>query len=80
MEAREILKDIMNEHEIPNAELARRLDVTPATIWDRLNNKKGRKDIPVSLLRAMLSAMGYKIIIVPEEMDVPEDGYTVDEQ
>lgn len=80
MEAREILKDIMNEHEIPNAELARRLDITPATIWDRLNNKKGRKDIPVSLLRAMLSAMGYKIIIVPEEMDVPEDGYTVDEQ
>lgn len=80
MEAREILKNIMNEHEIPNAELARRLDVTPATIWDRLNNKKGRKDIPVSLLRAMLSAMGYKIVIVPEEMDVPEDGYTVDEQ
>lgn len=80
MEAREILKDIMNEHEIQNAELARRLDVTPATIWDRLNNKKGRKDIPVSLLRAMLSAMGYKIVIVPEEMNVPEDGYTVDEQ
>lgn len=78
MEAREILKDIMNEHEIPNVELARRLDVTPATIWDRLNNKKGRKDISVSLLRAMLSVMEYKIIIAPNETPIPEGGYAID--
>ena len=77
MEAREIIKDIMSTDEVTNAELARRLDITPATVWDRLNNKKGRKDIPVSLLKTMLSALGYKIVVVPDETPIPEGGYEV---
>lgn len=77
MEAREIIKDIMSTDEVTNAELARRLDITRATVWDRLNNKKGRKDIPVSLLKTMLSALGYKIVVVPDETPIPEGGYEV---
>lgn len=77
MEAREIIKDIMSTDEVTNAELARRLDITQATVWDRLNNKKRRKDIPVSLLKTMLSALGYKIVVVPDETPIPEGGYEV---
>lgn len=77
MEAREIIKNIMSADEVTNAELARRLDITQATVWDRLNNKKGRKDIPVSLLKTMLSALGYKIVVVPDETPIPEGGYEV---
>lgn len=77
MDAREIIKDIMNANEITNAELARKLDITQATIWDRLNNRKGRKDISVALLKTMSEALGYKIMIVPNETPIPEGGYEV---
>lgn len=77
MDAREIIKDIMNANEITNAELVRKLDITQATIWDRLNNRKGRKDISVSLLKTMSEALGYKIMIVPKETLIPEGGYEV---
>ena len=77
MEAREIIKDIMSTDEVTKAELARRLAITQATVWDRLNNKKGRKDIPVSLLKTMLGALGYKIVVVPDDTPIPEGGYEV---
>ena len=77
MKARELIKTVMSVNGVTNAELARRLDITQATVWDRLNNKKGRKDIPVSLLKTMLGAIGYKIVVVPDEMPIPEGGYEI---
>lgn len=50
--------------EMTNAELARRLSITQATLWDRLNNRKGRRDIPVSLLSEMLTALDCKVVIL----------------
>ena len=47
MRGREILKKIMEDIDWGNAELAKRLGVSNATIWERLNNKNV-KDIPVS--------------------------------
>lgn len=78
MDAREIIKEIMSEQGITNAVLAKRLSVSNATIWDRLNNRKGRKDIPVSLLNEMLKALDYKITIVPCNKRVSEGDYEVD--
>ena len=79
MRGREILKAIMNIQRISNADLAKRLHVSNATIWERLNNKNV-KDIPVSLLSEMVSVMGYKVIVVPEYTTLPENGFEVNAQ
>lgn len=79
MKAREIVKEIMSKKNLGNAEFARILDITPATLWDRLNTKKA-KDIPVSTLNEMLRALGYKIAITPKGMPVCEDSYVVGDE
>ena len=77
MRGREILKEIMASKSLSNAELAKRLNVSNATIWERLNNKNV-KDIPVSLLTTMLRAMDYKVIVVPANTRLPEGGFEVE--
>ena len=78
MRGREILKEIMASKSLSNAELAKRLSVSNATIWERLNNKNV-KDIPVSLLTTMLRAMDYKVIIVPANTRLPDGGYEAEQ-
>jgi len=68
MTGREIIKAIMDEQGITNAELAARLNITQAALWDRLNNKKV-KDIPLSLLNEMLRMLDYTIQITPRKQD-----------
>ena len=64
MNARQIIKEIMNTKGIVNADMAHRLSITQAALWDRLNTKKTR-DIPVSTLCEMLAVMDYDVVIVP---------------
>ena len=77
MTGREIIKTIMNEQGITNAEMADRLNITQATLWDRLNNKKV-KDIPLSLLSEMLRVLDYSVQIVPRATRTPDKGYKVE--
>ena len=77
MKGREIIKSIMEKQGESNADLAAKLSITPAALWDRLNSKKV-KDIPVSLLQDMLRAMNYKVIVVPRSTRLPVDGYEVE--
>ena len=77
MRGRDILKEVMTTKSLSNAELAKRLNVSNATIWERLNNKNV-KDIPVSLMTTMLRAMDYKVIVVPANTRLPEGGYEVE--
>lgn len=79
MTGREIIKEVMNEQGITNAELAARLNITQAALWDRLNNKKV-KDIPMSLMSEMLRMLDYTIQIVPRTQDKenPKKTYKVD--
>lgn len=76
MRGRDIMKAIMKQEEIENAELAKKLEVSNAAIWERLNNKNV-KDIPVSLMNEMVRAMGYKVIVVPIDCRMPEKGHEV---
>lgn len=64
MNARQIIKELMASKNITNADMAHRLSITQAALWDRLNTKK-TKDIPVSTLCEMLAVMDYDVIIVP---------------
>ena len=77
MKAREITKVIMDKQGVNNASMADRLNITPAALWDRLNNKKV-KDIPVSTLSEMLRALDYKVVIVPRSSRISADGYEVE--
>lgn len=84
MNGREIIRDIMTRLKITNAALANKLGITPAALWDRIDTQprkgKPRKDIPVSLLSNMVQAMGYKVLIVPVDTMVPEDGYAIEDK
>ena len=77
MNGREIIKAIMEQRDISNIEYARELGVTRAAIWDRLDTKKSRKDIPVSMLSTMAKVLGYKVVVVPTDFEV-KCGYLVD--
>lgn len=77
MKARELIKVIMEKQDVSNARMADRLNITQATLWDRLNTKKA-KDIPVSLLSEMLRALDYKVVLVPRSSRTPSDGYEVE--
>lgn len=77
MKGREIVKEIMKEQGVTNAQMADKLNITQAALWDRINSNKV-KDIPLSTLSEMLRALDYKIQIVPRDSRVPEKGYKVD--
>lgn len=77
MKGREIVKDIMKEQGVTNAQMADRLGITPAALWDRINSSKV-KDIPLSTLNEMLVKLDYKILIVPRDNRVPDKGYKVE--
>lgn len=79
MTGREIIKEVMNEQKVTNAELAARLNITQAALWDRLNNKKV-KDIPLSLLTEMLRVLDYTVQITPRKQDKenPQKTYRVE--
>lgn len=83
MNGREIIKAIMELKNITNATLASELKITQAALWDRLDTQprknKPRKDIPVSLLSKMVSIMGYKVIVVPENTAVSDNSFVIDE-
>lgn len=77
MRGRAILKEVMKIKDLSNADLAKRLNVSNATIWERLNNKNV-KDIPVSLLAQMLRAMDYKVMVVPNNTRTPTDSFEIE--
>ena len=77
MKGREIVKEIMKEQGVTNAQMADKLNITQAALWDRINSNKV-KDIPLSTLSDMLRALDYKIQIVPRDSRLPDKGYKVD--
>lgn len=76
MTGKEIVRAIMEEQNVSNAELAHKVSIKPTAMWDRLNNTNS-KDLNVALLGDMLRALGYKIQIVPYNKQTPDGGYEV---
>ena len=56
MTSKELIKTLMTEHDITNAEMAKTLGITQAALWDRLNPKKS-DNTTVAKLGDMLSVM-----------------------
>lgn len=77
MTSKEIVSKIMKDQGITNAELAAKLDLTQATLWDRLNPKK-TNNMTVKKLGEMLKMLDYKVVVVPRKSRIPEGGYEVE--
>lgn len=77
MTSKEIVNDLMQKQGITNAEMAAKLDVSQAALWERLNPKK-TNNMTVKKLNEMLRMLDYKIVVVPRKNRLPEGGYEVE--
>ena len=62
MTAKELVKTLMVEKDVSNAEKANALGITQAALWDRLNPKK-TNNMTIGKLNDMLSKLGYELVV-----------------
>lgn len=74
MKGREIVKAIMADNKVSNAQLAHKMGLSIATMWARINNKQV-KDISLPALTGILEALGYKIVVVADDREIAEGEY-----
>ena len=71
MKATDIIRDIMEKKEVKPSMLADRLKIKNNTLSERMT----QKNISVLKLGEMLRAMDYKLIVIPRNARIPEEGY-----
>lgn len=62
MTAKELVKTLMVEKDVSNAEMANALGITQPALWDRLNPKK-TNNMTIGKLNDMLSKLGYELVV-----------------
>lgn len=77
MTSKEIVNNLMRAQGVSNAEMAAKLTLTQAALWDRLNPKK-TNNMTVKKFNEMLKMLDYKIVVVPRKTRLPEGGFEVD--
>lgn len=87
MNAKEIVKDIMKSKEISNADMAHALNISPATVFERLKTSKivkGKEqpylNITIGKLNDMLRYLGYDLVVMPRgRANKIEGAYLIDD-
>lgn len=74
MKATEALKEVMKVREIKPSVLCDRLGIKSNVLSERFK----QKNISVEKLNDMLKVMDYKILIVPRDSRVPENGFEIE--
>ena len=74
MNALDAVKEVMRMRGVKQIELADRIRVKQSTLSERMS----QKNVSVQKLDEMLNAMDYKIVIVPRNSKVPENGFEVE--
>lgn len=74
MKATEALKEVMTIREIKPSILCDRLSIKSNVLSERFK----QKNISVEKLNDMLKVMDYKILIVPRDTRVPENGFEIE--
>lgn len=74
MNALDAVKEVMRIRGVKQIELADRIRVKQSTLSERMS----QKNVSVQKLDEMLNAMDYKIVIVPRNSKVPENGFEVE--
>ena len=77
MTSKEIVNNLMRAQGVRNAEMAVKLNLTQAALWDRLNPKK-TNNMTIKKFNEMLKMLDYKIVAVPRKTRLPEGGFEVD--
>ena len=70
----EALKLVMKQHSLKQADLAKQIGITVSTMSDRINGN----NVSLKLLNEMLALMGYKTVIMPEDVLPPENSYEIE--
>lgn len=74
MTAMEAVKEIMKIKSVKQAELADRISVKQSALSERFN----QKNISIRKLDEMLNVMDYKLVAVPRNAKIPENGFEVE--
>lgn len=74
MIAMEAVKEVMKIKEVRPSVLCDRLKIKPNVLSGRFT----QRNVSVDKLNEMLRAMDYKVMIVPRETKVPDNGFEVE--
>lgn len=77
MTSKEIVNNLMQAQGVSNAEMAAKLNLTQAALWDRLNPKK-TNNMTVKKFNEMLKMLDYKIVAVPRKTRLSEGDFEVE--
>ena len=72
------VRAIMERTGTGNNALAKKIGKIPQTVSDRLNTEKGT-NMSTDKLDELIRAMGYKIVLVPEDTKVKDGWYEVED-
>ena len=64
MNSKELVKKLIEEQGLSQAEAAEKMNLKPQALWDRLNSSK-TKSMSVSKLSEMLKQLGYEVVVMP---------------
>jgi transcriptional regulator with XRE-family HTH domain len=79
MNSKEVVKKLIDEQGVTQADVAAKMNITPATLWDRINSKK-TNSLTVKKLNEILRALGYEIVIMPRaKAGKIENAYVIEE-
>ncbi|MBC8534556.1 helix-turn-helix domain-containing protein [Yeguia hominis] len=77
MTSKEIISTLMRMQSVTNAEMAARLGITQAALWDRLNQRK-TDNMTIKKFSEMLEILGYKVVVIPKKSYISESDIEID--
>jgi transcriptional regulator with XRE-family HTH domain len=79
MNSKELVRKLIEEQGVSQADVAAKMDITPAALWDRISSKK-TSSLSVKKLNEILRALGYEVVIMPRaKAGKIENAYVVEE-
>lgn len=74
MEASDVLREIMRIKNVKPTELAASLNIKNNVLSERFR----QENISITKLDEMLKVLNYRVVIVPDEIAIPQKGFLVD--
>lgn len=74
MKVTDIIRELMQVRDVKPSVLAARLGIKNNVLSERLT----QKNMSINKLNEMLRVLDYKVVILPRDKRVPEDGYEVE--
>lgn len=75
MKATEAIREIMRIREVKPSMLATTLNLKKSNV---LSERLGQKNMSVIKMNEMLDVLDYKMVVVPRDWEIPENGFEID--